>query len=412
MRYLSTFSGIEAATVAWEPLGWEPVAFAEIDPFACAVLAHRFPDVPNLGDVSKVDWSEYEGAVDLVVGGSPCQSFSIAGDRTGLEGASGLMWEWCRCVREVRPRWVVWENVPGCLSSGPKGTYGEDFRCLLRELDDMRFSVAWRVLDSQFFGVAQRRRRVFLCGASQDALGDAADVCAGLVLLEPGGLRRNRPKGGEAREAIASRAWGRAEGEGRHLMTQFGDELAGTLTVDWHAPAVAFVQNTRDEVRMFGGDGSLVGAVCSEPGAKQQCYVLKTRCGSDTYVKRDGTVGTAGKGALVGEEVAFTVAATQDQTLAVLGQTTARGAVDHDLCGTLNTMHEQPVVVRDPVIRRLTPVECERLQGFPDGWTDVPYRGREHPADGPRYKAIGNSMTTDVMRWIGERIGYVDALMR
>ena len=128
MRYLSLFSGIEAASVAWGPLGWEPMAFAEIDPFPCAVLEERYPGVPNLGDVSQVDWRKFvkgNGKPDVLVGGSPCQSFSIAGSRTGLDGASGLMWEYVRAVREVRPRWVLWENVPGALSS----SHGEDFRC-------------------------------------------------------------------------------------------------------------------------------------------------------------------------------------------------------------------------------------------------------------------------------------------
>lgn len=117
MRYISVFSGIEAASVAWEQLGWEPVAFSEIDAFPSAVLAKRFPNVPNLGDITKVDWSPYRGAVDLVVGGSPCTSFSIAGKREGLAGASGLMWEYIRCVQEVMPSWFVWENVPGALTS-------------------------------------------------------------------------------------------------------------------------------------------------------------------------------------------------------------------------------------------------------------------------------------------------------
>ena len=163
VRYLSIFSGIEAASVAWEPLGWEPAAFAEIDPFPCAVLEERYPGVPNLGDVSGVDWRKFvkrSGKPDVLVGGSPCQSFSIAGSRTGLDGASGLMWEYVRAVREVRPRWVLWENVPGALSS----SHGEDFRCLLEALDALGYGLAWRVLDAQFFGLAQRRERVFLVG--------------------------------------------------------------------------------------------------------------------------------------------------------------------------------------------------------------------------------------------------------
>lgn len=160
MKYVSLFSGIEAATVAWEPLGWEPVCFAEFDKFPSAVLAERYPEVPNVGDVTKMDWKKYRGKVDLVVGGSPCQSFSIAGKREGLQGESGLMYEYIRAVREVRPRWFLWENVPGALSS--EG--GEAFRQLLSEMDKLGYGLAWRVLDAQFFGVAQRRRRLFLVG--------------------------------------------------------------------------------------------------------------------------------------------------------------------------------------------------------------------------------------------------------
>ena len=134
MRYVSLFSGIEAASVAWRPLGWKPMAFSEIEAFPCAVLKERFPDVPNLGDVKEVDWYVFEkvlGRPDVVVGGSPCQSFSVAGTRTGLDGPSGLMREYVRAIRELRPAWLLWENVPGALSS----SHGEDFRCLLESLD-------------------------------------------------------------------------------------------------------------------------------------------------------------------------------------------------------------------------------------------------------------------------------------
>lgn len=160
-RYVSIFSGVEAATLAWEPLGWEPVAFSEIEPFPCAVLAERWPDVPNLGDITKIDWKDkIDGAIDLVVGGSPCQSFSVAGKREGLKGASGLMFEYIRCVQELRPRWFLWENVPGALTSEDGGAFGQ----LLSEMDELGYCLAWRVLDAQFFGVAQRRRRLFLVG--------------------------------------------------------------------------------------------------------------------------------------------------------------------------------------------------------------------------------------------------------
>ncbi len=226
MRYVSLFSGIEAATVAWEPLGWEPVAFAEVDAFPSAVLAERFPEVPNLGDVTKIDWSEVVeryGAVDVVVGGSPCQSFSIAGNRTGLEGASGLMWEYVRALRDIRPRWAVWENVPGCLSSGPDGQKGEDFGCLLRALDELGYGLCWRVLDAQFFGVAQRRRRVFLVGR----LGADPPV---EVLFERDGLRWVFEGGAEEREGLARAAGiaARAARGGGACQPSSGSEAAGS----------------------------------------------------------------------------------------------------------------------------------------------------------------------------------------
>ena len=194
MRYVSVFSGVEAATLAWEALGWEPVCFCEIDDFPSAVLKARWPHVPNLGDITKVDWKEVKrayGAADLVVGGSPCQSFSIAGDRTGLDGASGLMWEYVRAIRELMPRWLLWENVPGALSS----SHGEDFGCLLRELDALGYGLAWRVLDAQFFGVPQRRERLFVVGS----LGEGGRSGLAKYFLSPkaclGILRRAEKRG-------------------------------------------------------------------------------------------------------------------------------------------------------------------------------------------------------------------------
>ena len=206
MRYISLFSGVEAATLAWEPLGWEAVAFAEIEPFPSAVLAHRWPDVPNLGDVTKVDWSKYRGAVDLVVGGSPCQAFSVAGKREGLMDERGqLMLEYVRAVAEIEPRWFLWENVPGVLSQDR----GRAFGTLLREMDELGYGMAWRVLDAQFFGVAQRRRRVFLVGCARGGGGAAA-----AVLFEPESVPGNTQTSKQKREALATDARSRAAGSG------------------------------------------------------------------------------------------------------------------------------------------------------------------------------------------------------
>ena len=242
MRYISLFSGIEAATVAAEGLGWVPVAFSEIDPFPSAVLAYHYPDVPNLGDITKVDWRPYRGKCDLIVGGSPCQSFSIAGKREGLNGESGLMWEYVRAVREVCPEWVVWENVPGALSRSG----GEDFRCLLSALDELGYGLAWRILDAQFFGVPQRRRRVFLVGH----FGDRPPT---EVLFECESLLGDFETSRKKREALTERA-GRRDEEASKGIKQttylcmaddnahaaIDQDVCGTLKVGGAAPMIAY----------------------------------------------------------------------------------------------------------------------------------------------------------------------------
>lgn len=182
MRYISLCSGIEAASVAWHPLGWEPVAFSEVEPFACAVLAERWPGVPNVGDMTKIDGRSYRGAVDIVVGGTPCQGFSIAGKRGGLDDErSGLALHFVRIVSECRPRWFVWENVPGALSTNQ----GRDFGVFVGALDACGYHLAWRIVDAQFFGTPQRRRRIFVIGHSGDWRRSAA------VLFEREGVRRD-----------------------------------------------------------------------------------------------------------------------------------------------------------------------------------------------------------------------------
>lgn len=373
MKYVSLFSGIEAATVAWEPLGWEPLLFSEIDEFPSSVLKARFPSVPNLGDITKINWKEAVrdfGRPDIVVGGSPCQSFSIAGSRTGLDGASGLMWEYVRCVREVKPDWLLWENVPGALSS----SHGEDFRCLLEALDALGYGLAWRVLDAQFFGVAQRRERVFLVGR----LGDPDGPCR--VLFEPESLRWDTPTSREKRKelALAARA-GAGEGGGRDSASvlafdttqvtspqngsnpQFGDPCH-TLSAAAHVPVIAFNAGNANDV------------ACAGAGPEGLCPTLRSSPSGTNQVP--------------------VIAFSRD----VSG---SRGGPSPD---------SGPSAVTDGyVVRRLMPVECERLQGFPDGWTRVPYRGKpaEECPDTPRYKALGNSMAVPVMRWIGERIQEV-----
>ena len=227
LRYISIFSGIEAASVAWGPLGWQPVAFSEIDEFPSAVLRVRYPDVPNLGDITKVDWSPYRGAVDLVIGGSPCQSFSIAGKREGLAGASGLMFEYIRCIRDVMPEWLIWENVPGSFSV----ERGNAFKQLLESLDELGYGLAWRVLDAQFFGVAQRRRRVFL-------VGHLGDMRACEVLFEPESVSGDTTSSKQKREALAADARSRAQGAGGCCLTPWDVQSKRVFTPDSCGPTL------------------------------------------------------------------------------------------------------------------------------------------------------------------------------
>ena len=364
MRYVSLFSGIEAATVAWEPLGWEPVCFAESDGFPSAVLAERYPDVPNVGDVTKMDWRRYRGKVDLVVGGSPCQSFSIAGRREGLQGESGLMFEYIRAVREIRPRWFLWENVPGALSS----ENGEAFRQLLSEMDELGYGLAWRILDAQFFGVAQRRRRLFLVGH----LGACPPIG---VLIERESMRGGLESSAEKRASLTEEAGRGPRGAGLRYRREAGAGGVGAEpgqpsapTADRHGPAACHTDGpiTMSDLHSNTAIGyDMVGTLHVGGDAPSVCLR-----------------------APAGDEVPPTLPTGDTRTPS--GEGGGGGGM---------------------VVRRLTPRECERLQGLPDDWTRIPYRGR--PADGcpdgPRYKAIGNSMAVPVMRWIGGRMAMAEA---
>lgn len=778
MKYVSIFSGIEAATVAWQPLGWEPLAFSEIDPFPSTVLQHHYPDIPNLGDITKIDWNPYKGQADLVVGGSPCfpagtliltsehlkpieeikvgdmvlthrnrwrrvtatgskiadtivlrgngvsslectpnhpfyartrvhresgygyeykqewipatdmvgrqwlnmnaateplpvpalpdgvsltepflrligtwlslgqssslpafrfdsqsinrwvmkqfggkekhipswvyglsenlrisllegyfqrmdsvryaqpcsgmqllvgmkilaagagyrssilyeenpsihstgtyrikfntspidsddfdddgywgrvnektvgrsnvlvynleveddhsyvaagiavhncQSFSVAGKREGLAGASGLMFEYIRAVRELRPRWFVWENVPGAFTS----ERGEAYRQLLSEMDALGYGLAWRVLDAQFFGVAQRRERVFLVGS----LGTMR--CAE-VLFERESLSWDHQSSRQKRQALAEEAQG-CVGEADHdsgcltpgetqsrrvypasgvyptlstreksgqnqesVFTQFGDDVAGTLTARYdsspcvdrganvvvderdvvaaldfkpvaflynqgakarslgiseisptlktdHNPVVAFASNQRDEVREL----EVAGALAAQPGIKQQTYI----CRADGQTNAMAGVNLAPTLTSHAKKDPPLIYPAEDSTgedepvtLQIRGGKPGGGKsalIQHDMSATLSTHNTRTLITGDHeerglTVRRLTPRECERLQGFPDDYTDIPYRNKEHAPDGARYKALGNSMAVPVMRWIGERIQMVE----
>lgn len=560
MKYVSIFSGIEAATVAWHPLGWEPLAFSEIDPFPSTVLQHHYPDIPNLGDITKIDWRPYVGAADIVVGGSPCQSFSVAGKREGLAGASGLMFEYIRAVRELRPRWFVWENVPGAFTS-ERGAY----RQLLSEMDEIGYGLAWRVLDAQFFGVAQRRERVFLVGSlgtmrcaevlfereslswdhqssrqKRQALTEEAARRVGTAdhdsgCLNPGETqsRRGYPTSGVYPTLSTREKSGQNQ---ESVFTQFGDDVAGTLTARYdsspcvdrganvvvderdkvflcqtaqtgsngklvkqddvtntldrtnstaiavldfnpsdarlryaqddvsqtltaragtggnqvplvqvapiafnpsagitekgggfaisedmsptlkntHNPAVAFASNQRDEVREL----EVAGVLAAQPGIKQQTYICRAD-GQTNAMEGENLAPTLTSHAKKDPPLIYPVDESEEMkpvTLQIRGGKPGDGKgalIQRDMSATLSTHNTQTLITgdnekRDLTVRRLTPRECERLQGFPDDYTDIPYRNKEHAPDGARYKALGNSMAVPVMRWIGERIQMVE----
>ncbi|WP_052004220.1 DNA cytosine methyltransferase [Paramagnetospirillum caucaseum] len=495
--YGSVCSGIEAATVAWEPLGWRPAFFAEIEPFPSAVLAHHYPYVPNLGDMTAIDGRAWRGKIDVLVGGTPCQAFSVAGLRKSLDDARGnLALTFVELADAIDPAWIVWENVPGVLS-----TRDNAFGCLLGGLagEDGPVvppggkwtdagvvfgptrTVAWRVLDAQYFGLAQRRRRVFVVAGPRDR----ADPVA--VLFERQGVRRDHPPSREAGQGIAPTISARTRGggglgtdfdiDGGLIAEAFGGnntsgpiEVAtalnachsasgrmdfesetfvattlrardmsrgvdsdctdtliahslrgegfdasedgtgrgtplvpvtiaipiqeagartGVSTTDPRAGigigcdgdpmftlqagkqhAVAFTQNQRNEIRHL----TIAGALAAEPGTKQQTYVAfdcKAGTGFQT-VEADGVTPTL-------------------RAMNAQGRENAGGqlAIQHDMA-----------------VRRLTPRECERLQGFPDDYTGIPWRGKpaDRCPDGPRYRGLGNSMATTVMNWLGRRI--------
>ena len=389
MKYLSVCSGIEAATVAWHHMGWSPVGFAEIEKFPAQLLAHHYPGTPNFGDLTKHEsWNIESGTVDLLVGGTPCQAFSVAGLRRGMDDERGqLTLEFVRLAARLRPRWIVWENVPGVLSSAG----GRDFGSFLGALGELGYGWAYRILDAQYFGVAQRRRRVFVIGY----LGDWRRAAA--VLFERESVRWDSPPRREAGKATSG-------GAGAGAAVGFQSSQSGVRLVDTHATldanngprrhnGVLTRGSARQEVagsigsRASSGGGFSTDFECS--GELKVVGALDCRIGAQRVQNAMG-------GHLLAQPIAKCV--TRGEGYRYDFETT--------------TLLPMATFAKTPMqVRRLTPVECERLQGFPDGYTDIRPRGKDTP-DGPRYKAIGNSMAVPVMRWIGERIEAVDKLSR
>jgi DNA (cytosine-5)-methyltransferase 1 len=396
MNYLSVCSGIEAATTAWHDMGWNPVGFSEIEKFPSQVLANHYPNVTNFGDMTKFkEWNINE-PVNILVGGTPCQSFSVAGLRKGLQDPRGnLALVYLGIADHFKPKWIVWENVPGVLSSNG----GRDFGSFLGALAELGYGFSYRVLDAQHFGVPQRRKRVFVVGC----LGDWRSAAS--VLFERESMSGNNSQSRKSRKIATAPigggvAYGGADPECSDTVTskwakgsggpsgnecglfvatmsfnvnarpdemRFENNLSGTLTCNQRSGVTVYETHPADSRVKEMGD---------------TCQTVTRRWGTGggnvpiahTFKIRGGCEG-GGKGYLGQDEKAFTLSTTQDQQL-------------------FNEMR----------VRRLTPLECERLQGFPDNYTNI----FDKTPDGNRYKALGNSMAVPVMRWIGQRINEVE----
>jgi DNA (cytosine-5)-methyltransferase 1 len=522
LNYATVCSGIGAPEVAWSELWGPPVFTSEIEAFPSAVLKHHMPEVPNYGDMTKYkEWPEHE--LELICGGTPCQSFSVAGLRKGMDDPRGnLALTYLGIIDKYRPSWVVWENVPGVLSSNG----GRDFGAFLGALGQLGYGYAYRVLDAQYFGVPQRRRRVFVVGY----IGDWRPPYA--VLFEPQGMRRDTEKGGKEGQGLAAFTPGSIGGyrEGCGTVRAAGGDVGGdvgggsetlvmahgqgnaevvkdgepSLTCNHEAP-IAFCQNqagdvlTNEKMHSLATNPNATGrnAPCVAVNARQdpitsECAQPLDQKGNSQAVafqrselRQRGTLTMHDKAPTLKAEtkqgdseltilqpISFRACGQQgfkpDKITPPVCATDGGGAgaptvafssrmrgpepkvnrparPPHamiELTGALEAIKPWNVV-HDTIVRRLTPMECERLQGFPDGYTLIPNKGKRgknrwyaamlvHLArrdsaiatspegyfytdlallealaccpDTPRYKALGNSMAVPVVEWIGRRI--------
>lgn len=519
MNFISMFSGIEAASVAFRPFGWRSICFAEVEAFPSAVLVHHYPDTPNVGDMTAHDWSQYRGRCDLVVGGPPCQAFSVAGLRESLNDHRGnLSLSYMRAVHAIDPLWCVTENVPGWLSTKDNafgcflaGMVGEDAELVppggrwtdAGVVTGPERTAAWRILDAQYFGLAQRRRRVFVLSVR----GSGNWACAAALFPFGESLSWNPPPRREKREGAAtSTASGlanplgakrdggwrgdldndtyaiqeRAVSENPDAGPQgkgFQDSVAYTLEARHHVQSVAYGgNNTRGPIDIATAVNAH-GGPHGRQDFESETFIAHTLKGEGFDASEDGTgrgvplVPTAraiafsskDNGRVAAEELSPTLRAMGHSgshanaggQLAVAfnpqagGKQTSLGyspgadttgtlecnqipavAFGENVRGELRTMdiagadstgggkpgQGYPAAMQGSAVRRLTPRECERLQGFQDDYTliPLPLKGgqtrQRWSADGPRYKALGNSMAVPVMRWIGERIELVERL--
>lgn len=445
MIYGSICSGIEAATVAWEPLGWKAAWFSEIEAFPSAVLAERWPEVVNLGDMTKIAAAVRAGEVqapDVMVGGTPCQAFSIAGLRNGLADARGqLTLSYVELANAIDDKRIergeeeaifVWENVPGVLTS-----HDNAFGCFLAglagescELEPSggkwthsgcvygpQRTIAWIVKDAQYFGVAQRRKRVFVVASARKGFDP------GQVLFESEGVRRDTPPSREPQTSVAAltaRGVGTCgaddnQAQAGHLLAFGGGNTGGNIDVA--ACLTAKGQRIDFEVETFAVHGTqdpdtnleLAHTLGRNHGQENACIAFSYKDhGADASEDLSPTLragNSDNSNANGGQPPAIAYAFKPGQGAKARGIGFAEEQ-SPTLTSASSGTNLTPAVMHGVSVRRLMPVECERLQGFPDNHTQISWRGKEATKcpDGPRYRAIGNSMAVPVMRWIGERI--------
>jgi DNA (cytosine-5)-methyltransferase 1 len=454
MRFGSVCSGIEAASVAWHPLGWEAAWLSEIEPFPCAVLKHHYPDVPNYGDMTLLPDRILSGEVeapDLFCGGTPCQAFSVAGLRNSLDDARGNLSltfvgianaiDHVRSVRRDSPAIIFWENVPGVLNT-KDNAFGCFLGALAGESDPViapgdkwsnagcvygpQRTVAWRVLDAQYFGVAQRRRRVFVVASARD------DINPAEILFEFEGVRRDIAPRREARQEVAGTIAARfGISRNNHeecvvaptLTADFGDKLGqnnqhidsqkgGMFVPSFMQPTFAIQGSMIGRSDSAGPQGDGINVeVCFTQNTIDRHAVAHTQIfenhGTDSRIKPVEVCPTVtSRWGTGGNNVPLSMQP-------ILGgwdyENNAHGP--NDVTGPLlkgsPTEGGRPlpaIALQSMAVRRLTPTECERLQGFPDNYSNIPWRGKLESPDGPRYKALGNSWAVPVVRWIGKRI--------
>jgi DNA (cytosine-5)-methyltransferase 1 len=406
MNYLSVCSGIEAATVAWHHMGWKPVGFSEIEKFPSQVLAHHYPQVTNFGDMTKYKEWKLDDSIGLLVGGTPCQSFSVAGLRKGLDDPRGnLALTYVGILDKFRPKWCIWENVPGVLSSSG----GRDFGAFLGALGELGYGWAYRVLDAQNFGVAQRRRRVFVVGC----LGDWESAAKILFESESlsGNIKKSRKQAQNAAAYVADSVGTLLARDSKGLSSD--DLNAGKAIVE------VIPINSQATQHKGGGanrnnDGKGNGLGIGKPGDPMNTLttsnvhaVAYENHPSDSRVQPMGNVcqTVTSSWNTGGGNIPFVQKTYALQGAGSTSQNANGSGFKDEQSFTLNVTDVHGVA-SNMAVRRLTEIECERLQGFPDNYTNI----KENCPSGARYKALGNSMAVPVMRWIGERINNYERL--